>query len=334
MEDADAGPLRQFIRFARFAGLNLDVILDEELRSIAERAAQSHRVPAHALVDMLQICSVITRRPDLGVSFAEWGNMRGLGPLSLLWDHCPTLADAIRVNMRYVRLDSGAIAHSLEENAEETAVRYMLLSPARYGSTQFIEGTLLLSTRIGRLILGDEWAPIRIELQHSSPEDDRVHRRLFRCPIEFGAERSAMVVLRDDFRRSTPNGNAHLLAFLEHHLETTQHSIPLDTAGRVDQLIAANLTMGNATIDHVAKLLCVSRRTLQRHLDCENTSFRERLDAVRQRVVNDYFRTEAHPNLALLAHRLGYGDASAASRYLRTRLQVNARTLSKRGSAE
>src|SRR3546814_1064647 len=105
---------------------------------------------------------------------------------------------------------------------------------------------MLLSTRLGRLILGENWSPLRAEFQHSAPGDYRIHRQLFRCPLEYGAERSAVVVSRDDIRRPTPHGNAHLLAFLEQHLESVRRAMPVDFVGQVDQMIAANLASGEA----------------------------------------------------------------------------------------
>src|SRR3546814_7978204 len=77
-------------------------------------------------------------------------------------------------------------------------------------------------------ILGENWSPLRAEFQHSAPGDYRIHRQLFRCPLEYGAERSAVVVSRDDIRRPTPHGNAHLLAFLEQHLESVRRAMPVD----------------------------------------------------------------------------------------------------------
>src|SRR3546814_6993133 len=100
VDDADAGALRQFISLARMSGLDLDAILDDELRAIAASAAHAERVTAHAIVDMRQICSAVAGRPALDFAFAQWGNIRGDGPLSLLWDHCSTQVEANRVNAR------------------------------------------------------------------------------------------------------------------------------------------------------------------------------------------------------------------------------------------
>src|SRR3546814_11752588 len=106
------------------------------------------------------------------------------------------------------------------------------------------------SDLLGRLILGENWSPLRAEFQHSAPGDYRIHRQLFRCPLEYGAERSAVVVSRDDIRRPPPHGNAPLLAFLEPHLKTVRRALPVDFVGQVEQMMAAKLALGEATTPH------------------------------------------------------------------------------------
>src|SRR3546814_20360155 len=137
------------------------MFLDGELLGIAAAAAHAERVPAHAIVDMLQICAAVAGRPDLGVAFAQWGNIRGYGPLSLLWDHCPTMADAIRVNESFGDLESRAVTSTLDRDGDAVAIRHVLLVPARYGGTQFNESIMLTSHRLGPLILGDNRSEAR-----------------------------------------------------------------------------------------------------------------------------------------------------------------------------
>lgn len=322
---ADASAVRQFVRFAQATGLALTTMLDPELREIMSLAMNAERVPAHGIVDMLQICSTLGDRPDLGVAFAAWGNMRGYGPLSLLWDHCPSVAEAIRVNRRFVHVASSALGSVTEEFDDEIAVRHLLLSPARFGGSQFIEATLTLEVRVARLILGEGWSPIRMEFDHPAPRDTRYHRTMFRCPIEFGSDRSALVIGRDDLERQSKTGNAHMLAYLERHLEEADRAWPTDLLHQIEQVVAANLAGGRATLEHVAGVLGMSTRTLQRRLSERQAHFGSLVDTVRKRLAADYLNSETRPNLTHLAHRLGYSDASAASRYLRHSLATGIR---------
>src|SRR3546814_3116412 len=99
--------------------------------------------------------------------------------------------------------------------------------------------------------------------------------------------------------------NARLLAFLEQHLESVRRAMPVDFVGQVDQMIAANLASGEASIARIAMLLRVSRRTLQRSLEQKGTNFSERLDAARRRVVDDY-RSEEHTSELQSLMRISY----------------------------
>ncbi|MCE4369625.1 AraC family transcriptional regulator ligand-binding domain-containing protein [Xanthomonas hortorum] len=327
---SNAAAVRQFVRYARATGIPLESILDEELMAVVHASVAADHVPAHALVDMLQICAHLTRRANLGAAAAAWVNVRGgFGPLSLLWEHAPTLADATRVNRRFMqRLDCAALALHAEDGNDELALQHLLMIPARYGGTQFIEATLTIELRVAQMVLGAAWSPARVELGHPAPASTRYLRGLFLCPIEFGADRNALVIKRDDMARPAVNGNAHMFAYLERHLESANRTIPIDLRRQVEHVIAAHLAGGHATLERVAHELAIGPRTLQRRLaESSGLTFASILEAVRRRVAEEYFQLESRPNLLQLAHRLGYADASGASRYLRVGLHTGVKTL-------
>lgn len=263
---ADAGAVRQFMRFAQAIGLDLQNLLDPELSTITASAAHAERIPAHAIIDLLQVCAAMSARPDLGIAFAAWGNLRGYGPLSLLWDHCPTFSEAIRVSQRYLHLESGALATRCDEFGEEVHIRHVLLIEARYGGSQFLEASFALSMLVGRLILGQDWSPERIQFQHAAPKSLRQHHMLFRCPMEFESDCNALVVRKSDLIRETGVGNAHMLSYLERHLGASVSEWPEDLVHQVEQIISINISSGGATLEQTAAVLGMNIRTLQRRL--------------------------------------------------------------------
>jgi AraC-like DNA-binding protein len=319
---ADAGAVRQFVRFAQAIGLPLQSILDPELGAIVAAAAQSERIPAHGIVDLLQVCSAVSGRPDLGIAFAAWGNLRGYGPLSLLWDHCPTFSEAIRVNQQYMHLESGALATRAKDFGDEVYLSSILLVEARFGAAQFLEATTALSVIVGRLILGQTWSPVKMEFQHPAPKSLRQHHDLFRCPIDFGAERNALVISKADLTRETGAGNAHMLAYLERHLASSSSQWPEDLVHQVERIVSTNLSSGDAALEQVAAALNMNLRTLQRRLTAQGQSYNRLVERVRKRIVQDYVNSNSHPNLSELAFRLGYNETSAASRFLSSKMGV------------
>ncbi len=324
---AHSGSMRQFLRFARTTGLPLERILCDELKQIA-RACESHdRVPARGLVDMLQVSAVRAELPTLGAAFAAWTNPRGFGPFSLLWDHCPTIEETVRISCQYLHLESQALTMSMEDEGEEIALRQSLMIPTLMGGSQFLMATLTVRLRIMRLQLGDDWHPLRLELEQPAPEDYRFLRTLYRCPIVFEADRNAIIISRDDLRRPSPNGNAQMLAYLERQLQELDHERTADLAQLVEQRIATNLAGGRASLDLVAELLALSRRSLQRALAERDLTYEELVARVRRRVAEEYFANERRTNLADLAHRLGFAEAASVSRFLRGQFGLSSRQM-------
>ena len=326
--------MQQFVRFARISGIDLNAILDREMLGLLAASSTAETVPAHAMVDIMQLCAIVARRPDIGVAFAMWCNLRGYGPLSLLWDHCPTVEDSVRISARFLHLESQALGSRMSEEGDEVVLQQFIAIPARFGGSQYLEATLTLQMRVLQLILGEDWHPLRMEFDHPAPPNAAFHRNVFRCPVVFGADRSALVLARADMRRPSPNGNAHLLAFLERQLAREEEArTARDAVQRVERLIAANLANGPVTLETIAQGLAVGPRSLQRRLADQGETFARVLERVRRRAAQEYFANERKPSLTELAHRLGYAEASAASRFLRTSLGCGAKVLARRAHA-
>jgi AraC-like DNA-binding protein len=324
---AHASAMRQFSQFAEVTGLELRRICPPELYSFVEQARDAEWLPASAHVDVLQVASIASARPDLGVAFAMWCNVRGFGPVSLLWDHCSTLDEATRLTRRYMHLESAAMRSSTDITGHEAAIRHVLMVPAQYGGSQFLQATLTLQLRITRMMLGEEWTPIRLELDHPAPASHRYHQAVFRCPVEFNADRCALVFRKSDLHRTSSRSNPNMRQYLERQLAQADSQWPGDLMQQVRYFIASNLTERRANLPHVASLVGLSPQSLQRRLAERDTTFATILEEVRKRTADEYFRTARRPNLTELSHRLGYTDASAASRFLRQHMSTGARAL-------
>ena len=324
---AHSSAMRQFAHFADVSGLELRSLCPPDVFAHVEQANEAEWLPASAHVDVLQAAAIASGREDLGVAFSMWCNVRGFGPISLLWDHCTTLDEATRITRRYMHLESAAMRSSTDITGHEAALRHVLMVPARFGGSQFLQATLTLQLRITRMLLGEEWTPIRLELDHPAPQSSRYHQAVFRCPIEFGSDRCALVFRKSDLHRPSQRANPNMVRYLERQLAQADSQWPGDLMQQVRYFIATNLTERRANLPHVAGLAGLSPQSLQRRLAERGTSFAVILEQVRKHTADEYFRTARRPNLTELSHRLGYTDASAASRFLRQHMSTGARAL-------
>jgi AraC-like DNA-binding protein len=331
---AHAAALQQFERYARIAGIAIDAILSDEHMAVLADARTSEQVPAQALVDIIQLVAIAARRGDLGVGFAMWCNLHGYGPLSLLWDHCVSVEQLLRLSGRYLHLETEAIGSTAIAEGDDIAIVQFLTVPTLLGGSHYLEATITLQLRTIRLILGEHWHPVRMEFAHPGPDQPGFHRSVFRCPLVFDADRTALVLHRDDLTRESPNGNAHLTAYLERQLETARSIRRNDVLQPLERLVAANLAGGGLTLDQAAAGLGIGARTLQRALAAGAMRYGDVLTSVRRRIADEYFAVHRKPDLSELAHKLGYGEASAASRFLRETYRAGMRELSRRARAD
>lgn len=331
---AHTASLQQFERYAHVAGIDLDTILDAEHKAVLIEAQTSEMVSAQSVVDIFQIVAIAARRSDLGVGFAMWCNLHGYGPLSLLWDHCTSVDQLLRLGGRYLQLETEAIGSSAMVEGDEVAVQQFLTVPTLMGGSQYLETTLTLQLRTIRLILGPQWQPARVEFAHPAPDQLGFHRSVFRAPLVFGADRTALVLHQADLTREKPNGNAHLVAYLERQLEATRLARRDDVLRPLERFVTANLAGGGVTLERASQGLDIGARTLQRALAARGVTFSDVLVTVRRRIAGDYFAYQRQANLSELAHRLGFAEASAASRFLRQHFRAGARALSRRARAD
>lgn len=326
---ADAGAMRQFVRFAAVKGLKLDSILDQDLRHLVKLAEVQNRIPASAFVDVLDHCALSANIPTLGIEFANWSDLHGFSLFCLLGDHCTTLLEASRLSRRYRHIETTSYDSRIEPAGDEAIVHYTVLAPARHGGVQQTEFLLAISIRFARMILGEKWSPIRVELLHPAPTDARRHATLFGCPVVFASKRSACVIRPADLFTRANRGNPQLLDYLVRQLGAFDRDPSTPSSAEVARMIDQDLSCGRATLKNAAAAAGVTPRTLQRRLAAEGTEFSLLVEQARLKLAEQFFKTERNPQLTQLAMRLGYAETSAASRFLQRQFGTGLRELAR-----
>ena len=110
--------------------------------------------------------------------------------------------------------------------------------------------------------------------------------------------------------------NPQLHQVLDQHLKNLQLNFADDYCGQIRHLITQALTTGDCSIDRVASFLAVNKRTLQRQLKAQNTSYKDLLEEVRFNIARRYLR-ESCGSLTALADMLCYSELSAFSNAFR-----------------
>lgn len=327
-----SGALRQFLRFMRVSQIPFEPMLDEALRDIVDQAADSDFIPSQGFPDMLEICSIFTKRFDLGVAFAGWASQHGYGPFSLLWDYCSNLDDLLRICRDYLYHENEALHVGWFERDDELVITQHLDMTCRFGNTQFMEASLAIQLRAIRQIFPPGWNPRAMEFRHSEPPDVRYHRRALGCPLFYNSDFNAIIVSSADLKYVRPDANPQLLSYIERRLSENSSYFRASFPQQVRQYVMENLANGKISVNLVSSRFHMSRRTFHRRLEIEDTSFHSIVTECRVLVAREYFANNRNPNLSDLARCTGLGEASAASRFLRQHLQTGLREFRQSGA--
>jgi AraC-like DNA-binding protein len=154
-----------------------------------------------------------------------------------------------------------------------------------------------------------------VRFRQSAPDDRNEHDRLFRALIRFNSAVNGIVLPRRSLDLPLVKSDPGLCAVLERHMSTLLDKMPrtMSYSIRVRELIANELSTATPSATAAARKLHMSRRTLQRLLEAEGTTFSELVDDLRRELATRYLREPAIA-IAEVAFLLGFSEASAFHR--------------------
>ncbi len=281
---------------------------------------QDARVPRAAHHQLWDEFARRTGDDCLGLRLAERARQPGaFGVLDYLLRSSANLGDALDRLARFLPLLF--VGDEVVDERGEREVLFGLrrgayrFTPSRHTSECNV-ATLL---HVGRQMLGTDWAPLEVFFEHAAPPDVREHRRLFRCPLHFGAPLHGMrferALLDRPALRPDPGLSAVLGHLAERMLVEIAHEPPF--TGQVRRfLLGAYRAQADTSLESAARSLRLTPRSLQRKLAAEGGSHRDLLDQVRRALALAYLRDEGR-SVTEVAELLGFSDPSTFHRAFR-----------------
>lgn len=273
-------------------------------------------IPADRVAWLLDGLAERSGISDLGIRIAMRRRLANLGVIGLVLGQQPTVRDALAMTQRYRHLMTDAMSIHIETEAEVSMLVVGIAIGSSAPARQMRELALSTYIHLFRLLLGEQWAPLAVHFSHSAPKGVTFHRRFFGCPVNFGSSFDGLECRSSHLDQLNVRADAAVARYTEGLLD----SLPAPEGGlitsMVGRLIGALLPMGRASIDHVAKALARSVRTLQRELDREGVTFTAILVETRAKLSLEMLRDKSQ-SVEEIAMRLGYSHPAAFIRFFR-----------------
>lgn len=229
----------------------------------------------------------------------------------------PDLASALRRGKRAFPLIHPGSEIVLRESDGHLLVGRRSGLNTMVGHRHLDDGAIFLIAHVIRHFLGPDWRPSWIEATGDSPVSMAYLEAMTGAPVRLGAEVPAVAVRESDLAapNPAPPDARHLVGFME--LPSLMGvEPPKTTAETVMHVLRTQFVLGDLSQESVASRLAMGRRTLQRALKTEGTSFRE----IRMRFIEARARTlllESDLDVAAIARALGYDEPNSFRRAFR-----------------
>jgi AraC-like DNA-binding protein len=229
-----------------------------------------------------------------------------------------TLGEGLQRLVRYQRILHNAAVVQLSVDGDSVRLTHALPGDAGELPRHTAEFIVAAWVVVARQATGTDFSPVEVTFRHSAPADRTEHERFFRAPIRFNSSANGVVLARSLLDLPLVKSDPGLCAVLERHMGELLEKVPQSTSfgARVRQLVVKDLSTSPPDATAVARKLHMSRRTLQRLLRAEGTTFTELVDALRHDLAMRYLREPAVA-IAEVAFLLGFSEASAFHRAFR-----------------
>lgn len=228
--------------------------------------------------------------PNLLVAMKRLSHFKKLlGPMSLM----------VRENRANITLTLDAI------NPDETIPGFLAAT-----ESVFLVHFIRLATR-------EQIIPLKIEIQEKL-DCDRAYTDFFGIVPQQGHQNQIAFSLADA-QKPFLTKNDSMWQFFEPELRKRLHELDLDAnfRDRVHSSLLELLPTGESSIENVANKLGISKRTLQRRLKDESTSFKDVLNQTREKLARYYLKNSSTSG-GEISFLLGFDDPNSFFRAFQT----------------
>lgn len=279
-------------------------------RALAE---PSNRIPYPPLVRVLNDAAVRTGCPHFGLLAGRTWQLSSMGVVGEVVRNSPTVGQALHELVTHQHLNAeGALAFLLHRNGH-VDLGYAIYTPFAESTIQVYDAALAVAVNIMRELCGAGCNPTEVFLPHSAPADVAPFQQYFRSRLRFDSHFAAIRFPEAWMARSIAGAEPARLRRARAQVDAAGKATLLEA---VHRSLRTLLLQGKGSGADVAQALAMHRRTLNRRLREEGTTFQEVLDRVRFAVANELLEHAALP-LPRIAAAPGYSEVASFIRAFR-----------------
>ena len=248
--------------------------------------------------------------PGIGLKFGAEPRTERYHPAAIAAICSRSFRDALQRMARYKQLTCPEEIR-LHIAGDETSVEFFFLEAEEIQPDVLVDNCLSWILSIARKGTDGQITPLRVELTRAAAHRDLLENH-YGCRVRFKAGRNALVFRSSDLDRAFVTHNVDVLAAIGDQLENelNERDAGANVGEQVKHTLKRSLAGKRPTLQHIARELRMSARTLQRRLTDANITFQQLVEDTRRELARHYLKQSAM-ELNEAAYLLGYEDANS-----------------------
>ena len=307
------GALSSLPALLRALGADADAVLVDAGLAPSALEHGDDTIPYASFGRMLELGATRGACPHLGVLTGRMYRVDDLGAVGDLMRHSATVGDALRTLVVHLQVNSGGGLAYLTERPGAAEFGYAIYQPHVGGVSQICDSALAAGTQFLRELCGPSFALTEVLLPHVRPADVTPYRTHFHVVPRFDAEVAALRFSPSWLAKSIAGADPRLFQAAMRRIERLRRD---DLVPRVMRALRLLMLSGHVSGEDTARMLSMHRRTLNRRLKAQGTTFQSVLDRVRLEAARQLLESTRLP-LDDIAASLGYASVSPFMRSFR-----------------
>lgn len=257
----------------------------------------------------------LSQCPELGLVFGQGLSIVNHGFLGYAAMSSPTLGTAIQTVLSYLNTRTRLLSVELHKPMIEHVNLQLIAHSNDSLLVRFItELALIHLIRMRAFLIGSSIPCLKIELNYDMPSYFEYYQELFQTEIVFNSEQSIVWLKAEELEYPLNFADDVSFQLANEQLQELAKNLSSeeDLKSKIKTILLDH-PLNHLGMEDVASKLCMTSRTLRRHLQKIDVTFQELLDEVRQQKAKTYLLNNTL-SLTEIGYLLGFHDTSNFSK--------------------
>jgi AraC-like DNA-binding protein len=266
-------------------------------------------IPYPALGRLLSECEKRSNCEHIALLIGQHTRLADFGLAGQVALCAESAGEGLQRFLDHFNLHSSATTVSVVTSGQFVRLVWAIAMHGVTNTRQLQLGAIVSAYNVLQDLFGSAWLPTVVTVASRPPANPRPTQKFFRAPLRFDSDESALIFEKRWLDQRMPPVDPLVRQQVEAAARERRAAILGDLPAVLRRILRKQLIIGNCSMDQVAALLGVHRRTLDRHLREHGVQYGELLESVKDDVARQLLR-DTDLQMQQIAEALHYSSAA------------------------